>query len=62
MNVIFAVTEDRLEHYMYLSEVLSGSTFVAALEEDSSNIIQLVRKGYQVKYKYNKLLLRKIKK
>lgn len=46
--MIFAVTKDRIEHYARLSEVLLGVHFVAALEEDSSNIIQLVNQGYKV--------------
>ncbi|KAF4525471.1 hypothetical protein B566_EDAN004883 [Ephemera danica] len=48
INVIFAVTKERLVHYTRLSDVLEASALVAALEKDSSNIIQLVRQGYQV--------------
>ncbi|XP_059490612.1 integrin beta-PS-like [Neocloeon triangulifer] len=47
VSVIFAVTKDRLEHYIRLNEVLLGANYVATLEEDSSNIIQLVRQGFK---------------
>lgn len=53
VSMIFAVTKDRIEHYARLSEVLLGVHFVAALEEDSSNIIQLVNQGYRVSFFYD---------
>ncbi|XP_072945113.1 integrin beta-nu [Epargyreus clarus] len=47
VNVIFAVTESVKSHYDSLHRLLSDFTYVAKLESDSSNILKLVKMGYQ---------------
>ncbi|XP_065352870.1 integrin beta-PS-like [Cloeon dipterum] len=47
VSIIFAVTKDRIDHYERLNDVLLGVNYVATLEEDSSNIIQLIHQGYK---------------
>lgn len=47
MNVIFAVTENVKGHYDSLHKVLEDFTYIARLESDSSNILRLVKTGYQ---------------
>lgn len=47
MNVIFAVTESVKDHYDSLHELLEDFTYVAKLESDSSNILKLVKTGYE---------------
>ncbi|XP_023937152.2 integrin beta-nu isoform X1 [Bicyclus anynana] len=47
VNVIFAVTEDVKSHYDSLHELLRDYTYVAKLERDSSNILKLVKLGYE---------------
>lgn len=47
VNVIFAVTENVKGHYDSLHELLSDFTYVAKLESDSSNILKLVKMGYE---------------
>ncbi|XP_052756956.1 integrin beta-nu-like isoform X2 [Galleria mellonella] len=47
VNVIFAVTNDVKRHYDKLHELLKGFTHVATLESDSSNILKLVKMGYE---------------
>ncbi|XP_052824278.1 integrin beta-PS isoform X2 [Octopus bimaculoides] len=46
VNVIFAVTSDQLEIYKSLSKFIEGST-AGRLDDDSSNIVSLIRKNYQ---------------
>ncbi|KOB69184.1 Integrin beta5, partial [Operophtera brumata] len=47
VNVIFAVTESVKDHYDSLHELLEDFTYVAKLESDSSNILKLVKTGYE---------------
>lgn len=47
MNVIFAVTESVKDHYDNLHKLLEDFTYVAKLESDSSNILKLVKTGYE---------------
>ncbi|GBP40030.1 Integrin beta-nu [Eumeta japonica] len=47
VNVIFAVTENVKQHYDNLHKVLDEFTYVAKLESDSSNILKLVKRGYE---------------
>ncbi|XP_053610846.1 integrin beta-nu [Plodia interpunctella] len=47
VNVIFAVTNDVKIHYDQLHELLKDFTYVAKLESDSSNILKLVKMGYE---------------
>lgn len=47
MNVIFAVTENLQEYYNSIQRILGKFTYIAKLESDSSNILNLVKKGYQ---------------
>lgn len=47
MNVIFAVTSDYVRHYDQVHQLLKEISSVGTLEMDSSNIIQLIEKGYQ---------------
>ncbi|CAH0725680.1 unnamed protein product, partial [Brenthis ino] len=47
VNVIFAVTENVKAHYDSLHKLLSDFTYVAKLESDSSNILKLVKTGYE---------------
>nr|XP_013189781.1 unnamed protein product [Amyelois transitella] len=47
VNVIFAVTDDVKRHYDQLHELLKDFTYVAKLESDSSNILKLVKMGYE---------------
>lgn len=46
ISVIFAVTHDVIHHYDQIREVMSGITSVGQLAVDSSNILQLVERGY----------------
>ena len=47
VNVIFAVTKEKLGVYRKLSEHIEGSA-VGELADDSSNIVTLVRENYDV--------------
>ncbi|XP_038222771.1 integrin beta-nu [Zerene cesonia] len=47
VNVIFAVTESVKDHYDSLHQLLSDFTYIAKLESDSSNILKLVKTGYE---------------
>ncbi|XP_014371392.2 integrin beta-nu [Papilio machaon] len=47
VNVIFAVTESVKYHYDSLHRLLEDYTYVARLESDSSNILKLVKTGYE---------------
>ena len=47
VNIIFAVTKERLNLYKKLSELFEGSV-VGELANDSSNVVELVRANYQV--------------
>ncbi|CAB3234146.1 unnamed protein product [Arctia plantaginis] len=47
VNVIFAVTESVKDHYDSLNQLLEDYTYVAKLESDSSNILKLVKMGYE---------------
>ncbi|XP_026746490.1 integrin beta-nu isoform X1 [Trichoplusia ni] len=47
VNVIFAVTESVKNHYDSLNQLLEDFTYVAKLESDSSNILKLVKTGYE---------------
>lgn len=46
INVIVAAKENSLDWYKSLNRLIPKATFVARLEDDSTNIIQLVREGY----------------
>uniref|UniRef100_A0AAG5DE36 Integrin beta n=1 Tax=Anopheles atroparvus TaxID=41427 RepID=A0AAG5DE36_ANOAO len=45
--VIFAVTEAQQSYYQRLSELMPEFTSVGRLQDDSSNILQLVNEGYR---------------
>lgn len=45
--MIFAVTENVKDHYDRLHELLEDFTYIAKLESDSSNILKLVKTGYE---------------
>ncbi|XP_062546977.1 integrin beta-nu [Armigeres subalbatus] len=45
--VIFAVTDELKEHYWTIRELMSEFTSVGLLQDDSSNILQLVNTGYR---------------
>lgn len=45
--MIFAVTENVKEHYDSLHKILEDFTYIAKLESDSSNILKLVKTGYE---------------
>lgn len=47
MNVIFAVANDYVHHYDMVHQLLKEMSSVGILKMDSSNIIQLIEKGYQ---------------
>ncbi|KAG7312158.1 hypothetical protein JYU34_001619 [Plutella xylostella] len=47
VNVIFAVTESVKGHYDQLHKILEDFTYIARLESDSSNILKLVKTGYE---------------
>lgn len=47
MNVIFAVTERVKDHYDSIHQLMDDFTYVAKLESDSSNILKLVKMGYE---------------
>ncbi|XP_041981858.1 integrin beta-nu isoform X2 [Aricia agestis] len=47
VNVIFAVTQGVKGHYDSLHKLLNDYTYVAKLESDSSNILKLVKMGYE---------------
>lgn len=47
MNVIFAVANDYVHHYDQVHQLLKEISSVGILKMDSSNIIQLIEKGYQ---------------
>ena len=47
VNVIFAVTEDKLPVYDKLSKYIEGSE-ATKLANDSSNIVEVIKKNYQV--------------
>ncbi|XP_049875647.1 integrin beta-nu [Pectinophora gossypiella] len=47
VNVIFAVTEGVKDHYDSLHKLLEDFTYVAKLESDSSNVLKLVKTGYE---------------
>ena len=47
VNVIFAVTSEKEALYTTLSNLIEGSV-VGQLNEDSSNIVNLVKKNYEV--------------
>ncbi|XP_059052631.1 integrin beta-nu-like [Achroia grisella] len=47
VNVIFAVTDDVKTHYDKLHKLLEDFTYIATLEKDSSNILKLVKMGYE---------------
>ncbi|XP_063537060.1 integrin beta-nu-like [Cydia strobilella] len=47
VNVIFAVTERVKNHYDSIHQLMADFTYVAKLESDSSNILKLVKTGYE---------------
>lgn len=47
VNVIFAVSKYSKVYYDNLQKVLNRYTYVSELESDSSNILKLVKKGYE---------------
>ncbi|XP_073961601.1 integrin betanu subunit [Choristoneura fumiferana] len=47
VNVIFAVTERVKDHYDSIHQLMDDFTYVAKLESDSSNILKLVKMGYE---------------
>lgn len=46
INVIFAVADDYVHHYDLVHNLLRDISSVGILDEDSSNIINLIEKGY----------------
>lgn len=48
VNVIFAVTKSQLGVYNKLGAFIEGST-VGELANDSSNVVELVKKNYRVR-------------
>ena len=57
INVIFAVTADQISVYEKLSQFIEGSSS-AILSNDSSNIVALVQKEYEVStvFKFCKIM------
>ena len=49
MNIIFAVTEEQFDVYNLLKENIEGSS-AGTLSNDSSNIVELVKAQYQVRF------------
>ena len=49
VNIIFAITEEQFNVYELLQQNVEGSS-VGTLSNDSSNIVNLVKEQYQVKY------------
>lgn len=47
VNVIFAVTNDVIAHYNSIHGLMNELTSVGVLQEDSSNILQLVEDGFE---------------
>ncbi|KAH8246535.1 hypothetical protein KR038_011727 [Drosophila bunnanda] len=47
INVIFAVTQDRVSNYRELSALMKEISYVDVLSEDSSNILELIKKSYE---------------
>lgn len=45
INIIWAITKERLKTYKALSELVEGS-YVGKLDNDSRNIVELIRKQY----------------
>lgn len=48
MNLIFAVTKNQEDVYERLSKQIEGSSY-SKLEDDSSNIVDLIKEGYSVR-------------
>lgn len=48
INLIFAVTKDQENIYGRLSKDIEGSSY-SKLEDDSSNIVDLIKEGYNVR-------------
>lgn len=46
INVIFAVTDEVLDHYKNIKQLMPDQTNVGTLQEDSSNVLQLVEEGF----------------
>ena len=49
VNIIFAITEEQFNVYELLQQNVEGSS-VGTLSNDSSNIVNLVKEQYQVRY------------
>ena len=47
VNIIFAVTKAQVPVYTELSKIIEGAT-AGELAKDSSNVVELVRKNYEV--------------
>ena len=47
VNIIFAVTQSQLTLYQTLTELIDGAV-VGELNQDSSNIVKLIRQNYEV--------------
>ncbi|GLV39425.1 Integrin betanu subunit [Carabus blaptoides fortunei] len=45
--VIFAVTTDYINHYKKMNDLIPSFTYVTQLDADSSNIINVIKKGYE---------------
>lgn len=56
MNIIFAVTANQVPVYERLTTLLEGSS-AGKLENDSSNVVDLVRNQYDVSFYFNKYFL-----
>ena len=56
MNIIFAVTEEQFDVYNLLKENIEGSS-AGTLSNDSSNIVELVKAQYQVRFWLKHFLL-----
>lgn len=46
-NVIFAVTEAVFDYYKKLNELIPNYSYVTQLHSDSSNILNVIKKGYE---------------
>ncbi|KAH8412694.1 hypothetical protein KR009_004851 [Drosophila setifemur] len=47
INVIFAVTEERVNTYREVSELMKDISYVDILSKDSSNILELIKESYE---------------
>ena len=48
MNVVFAVTDNVKQEYESLVELMNSNVQVASLQEDSANILNVIKEQYMV--------------